>query len=139
MLGEHLDADAWDNELSPESLQEELNSIVRNPNRKGNRIEIAAEMTARPANSCDRFNFALEGTCRDLSVNGIGTILKQPPTVGSFYWIDIDCDDLKFRTGIGRCIRCQYLREDAFEAGFEFVNDTSPQLEDTQSTDNSLL
>ena len=139
MLGEHLNSDDWDSDYAGEAVQQELESIVRNPNRKGSRTGIVAAMTLSPANSSQRTDWKIAGCCRDISPKGIGTILDRPARVGDFYWVEIDSELLKYQTGIGRCIRCQFLREDAYEAGFEFMTETSPQLNEPMDSGDSLI
>lgn len=140
MLGEHLNEEQWGTgteEKSPQSV--DAKPLPRTPNRKNGRIPIAAQIQVQPANSSQRSDWKIEGTCRDISEKGIGTLLDRPPIVGDFYWVEIESDLLKFQHGICRCIRCQFLREDKFEAGFEFLSETAPQFQDLTGADSDLI
>jgi hypothetical protein len=139
MLGEHLDPHEWELFANQPSGDSDESTPFRTPNRQGGRISISAKMTIQPANASERNQWTTTGTCRDLSEKGIGTLLKSPPIVGDFYWVEIDAPELKYQTGICRCIRCQFLREDAFEAGFEFLTGTAPQIVQSATASDELL
>ena len=140
MLGEHLNEDQWGTGTTsnPDDTLES-NTSLRTPNRKNGRIPIAAAIQIQPANSSQRSEWKVEGTCRDISEKGIGTVLDRPPIVGDFYWIEIESDLLRFQHGICRCVRCQFLREDKFEAGFEFLTETAPQFQDLTGAESDLV
>lgn len=138
MLGEHLDADAWGSAAS-DSVAPPNELPSRTPNRKNGRIPIAAEITIRPANSSQRNDWAISGTCRDISEKGIGTVLDRPAVVGDFYWVEIESEQLQFQNGICRSIRCQFLREDKFETGFEFLTETAPSFLEVAESDSDLI
>lgn len=139
MLGEYLGSNDWNHQFSEESVQNEMEAPVRTPNRKGGRIPLVAKIILRPANASQRSSMEIAGRCRDVSEKGIGTIVNEPTIVGDFYWVEIDSDELQFQNGICRCIRCQFLREDAFEVGFEFLTETSPKLKESEEATEELL
>lgn len=139
MLGEYLGSNDPSLDFSEESMRSELEAPVRTPNRKGGRIPLVAKLVLRPANASQRSTMKIIGRCRDVSDKGIGTIINEPAIVGDFYWVEIDSDELQFQNGICRCIRCQFLREDAFEVGFEFLTETAPRLKDDDQSTEELL
>ena len=117
----------------------ETSLLVETFTRNLGRIPLVAKIILRPANASQRSSEEIAGRCRDVSEKGIGTIINEPAIVGDFYWVEIDSDELQFKNGICRCIRCQFLREDAFEVGFEFLTETSPKLKESEDETEALL
>lgn len=121
MLGDHLqiDGDVLTGNGLPEltdqgSLAEKRQSDPRRA------VYVAVKL--RCANTSQRADREISGRVKDLSTTGCGLILDYPPRVGDIYRFQVAEESEKFLEGVlGRCVRCHFIDEDIFEAGFQFL------------------
>lgn len=92
------------------------------------RLDIKTRVVLQPGNASELLKFKLQGTTGDLSEGGCRLLLPMPVSVGDIYRLSFDRQQLDLPVTFARCVRCQLLREDAFEAGFKFFSPiTLPQ------------
>jgi hypothetical protein len=76
----------------------------------------------RPANTSQRSLHELLGRVKDLSTTGCGLILNYPPHVGDIYRFQaVEGIASTFEGALVRCVRCHFIDEEVFEAGFQFL------------------
>ena len=88
--------------------------------RASRRIEIRAHVTARPGNSSQRHQSSWEGVTGDISRDGCQVLFPRTMTVGDIYWLTFEDKSVVDDAVLARCVRCRFIREDAFETGFKF-------------------
>lgn len=87
-----------------------------------NRLPVNVLLKLRLASTSQRSIHELHGRTKDFSTTGCGLILDNPPYVGDIYRFDaIKGNDPLFSGLLARCIRCNLIDEDVFEAGFQFL------------------
>lgn len=84
------------------------------------RLQVKTQVIIQPGNVSDRLKFKMQGTTGDLSEGGCRVLFPLPVRVGDIYQLEFDRKQLDLPLTFARCVRCQLLREDAFEAGFAF-------------------
>jgi hypothetical protein len=84
------------------------------------RIAVKAAVIAQPGNVSDRMKLKMKGVSGDVSQGGFGALFPIPPRVGDIYLMTFDRKTIELPILYARCVRCQLLREDAFEGGFKF-------------------
>ena len=105
--------------------------------RRHQRVALRATVRVAPASSSQRHRFEGEGTTVDLSEGGSCAIFSDPLRVGDVYRLEIDAPNLDLPPVFARCLRCRLLREDAFEAGFQFLSPI--QLDSAEQAPDDLL
>jgi c-di-GMP-binding flagellar brake protein YcgR len=90
--------------------------------RTSKRIEIRTKVTASPGNSSERRSVSIEGVTGDISREGCQVIFPQTFSVGDIYWLEFSEKSLVSQSVLARCVRCCFIREDAFETGFRFFD-----------------
>ncbi len=88
--------------------------------RTSTRIEIRTGVTVRPGNSSLRDSALYEGVTGDISRGGCQILFSRPLAVGDVFWLNFDGFAVVNESVMARCVRCRFLREDAFETGFRF-------------------
>lgn len=88
--------------------------------RSCERIDIQAKVIVRPANCGQRHTERFDGLTEDISNGGFMSLMARPITVGDFFWVTFDDEELKIGSTLAQCLRCRLIRDDAFEAGFRF-------------------
>lgn len=84
------------------------------------RIRIKSTVILLPGNASDHLKFKLQGTTGDLSQGGCQALFPMPVTAGDVYRLVFDRQTLDLPMTFAQCMRCQQLRDNAFEAGFRF-------------------
>lgn len=88
--------------------------------RSSTRLRIRSKVIAQPGNSGDRMKFKIQGVTGDISTGACQILFPIPLRVGDIYWLTFDKTELDLDSVFARCLRCRLIREDAYEAGFEF-------------------
>jgi c-di-GMP-binding flagellar brake protein YcgR len=89
------------------------------------RLTVKVRVTLQPGNATDRLKFKMQGTTGDISEGGCRTLFPLPVQVGDIYRLEFDQSQLDLPLTFARCVRCVLLREDAYEAGFQFFSPIS--------------
>ena len=89
--------------------------------RSSERIEIQTRLILQPGNSSDRHRFSIEGVTADISNGGCMVLTPRPIVVGDLFWMTFDESQVHIGSLFARCLRCRFVREDAFETGFRFM------------------
>lgn len=116
---------------SPESAFDLLQELERNTpeqirrQRASFRISIKAKVTLLPGSASELLKFRVQGVTGDLSEGGCRALFPVPVGVGDIYRLEFDRQVVDLPLTFARCVRCQLLREDAFEAGFMFFTPIS--------------
>ena len=84
------------------------------------RIPIKAAVTLRPGNASQLLEFKARGVTGDISEGGLGTLFPIPANVGDIYRLEFDRSQLDLPMTFVRCVRCSFVREDAYNCGFRF-------------------
>ena len=90
--------------------------------RAHERLEIKIDLLVHSANSSS-LQAPVKGTTCDLSQGGLMAVFEKPVGVGDVYRIEFGKGPVDLPVVFARCLRCRLLREDAFEAGFNFFNE----------------
>ena len=93
--------------------------------RTHERYQVRMTVVLRPGNSHEIDDIELEGRAADISRSGCQAVFSAPVLVGNVYRLQFDAEPLKATLFFARCVRCRLLREDAFEAGFNFFTPIS--------------
>lgn len=88
--------------------------------RKHFRLQVRLRVTLQPANASALLTLKMQGTTGDLSEGGCCVLFPMPVQVGDVYRLTFDRTQLDVPMVFARCLRCRLLREDAYEAGFQF-------------------
>ena len=91
--------------------------------RSSERIEIQTKVLVQPGNVSERHRYTIEGVTADISNGGCMVLLPRPIMVGDLFWITFDDQHVHIGSLFSRCLRCRFVREDAFETGFRFLQD----------------
>lgn len=126
MLGEHLGLPTQDPlaatgrpfALGPQNDQRNSNA----------RVAESLAISLRPSSSSQRREEHIEGVCKDYSQTGFGVVVDFAPRVGDIYRLEVTADPTHTIHGThSRCVRCHFLDEDTFEAGFCFLSQVEPK------------
>jgi hypothetical protein len=107
--------------------------------RKHFRLEVKAGVTLQPGNVSDMLKFKMQGTAGDLSQGGCRILFPLPIRVGDIYRLEFDRKQLELPLIFARCLRCRFLREDAYEAGFMFFSPIALPCNVCESADASPM
>lgn len=135
MFGENLrHADA--NPLESLIELQRLDAASEGRDRSSERVGIQCRVELRPGNSRDRSNAqVVNAACSDLSSSGCRLIAPLPPAVGDVYLLSFE-ESVALPNVFARCVRCRLLKEDAYEAGFQFFTElTLPGAQDASESD----
>ena len=91
--------------------------------RSSERLEIQTKVIIRNGNASQRHVFAIEAVTADVSNGGCMVLMPRPIMAGDLFWMSFDDSQVRIGSLLARCMRCRMVREDAFEAGFRFMND----------------
>jgi c-di-GMP-binding flagellar brake protein YcgR len=107
--------------------------------RTSARVRIRAAVVAEPGNAGERQRFSVKGVTGDISAGGCQLLFPLPMRVGDFYLLTFERNQLRLEPLLARCLRVRLVREDAFEAGFKFLQpiDISDAL--GHASDDSLF
>ena len=84
------------------------------------RAEVKATVTLQSGNASQFLDGRVRGVTGDISEGGLSGLFPLPIGVGDIYRLTFDRDKLDLPMLFSRCIRCRYVRENAYEAGFSF-------------------
>lgn len=84
------------------------------------RISLKAKVILEPGSSSEMLKLRLQGVTGDISEGGCCALFPMPVHVGDVYRLTFDRSVFDQPLMFVRCVRCRLLREDAFEAGFQF-------------------
>lgn len=86
------------------------------------RITIKTRVVVQPGDASRLLKFKVQGVTGDLSEGGCSALLPVPMRVGDVYRLQFDREALDLPLTFARCLRCRLLREESFEAGFQFFS-----------------
>ncbi len=107
-------------ELLKELEQQTPEEIRRQ--RSTHRVELRAHVLIQPGNTGEILKLKVKAVLADLSAGGCRVSSPLPLRVGDVYRLTFDREDLDLPLTFARCLRCRMLREDVFEAGFQFFS-----------------
>lgn len=84
------------------------------------RVAIKAAVILEAGSASDLLKFRIQGVTGDISEGGCRALFPTPTRVGDVYRLSFDRELFDQPLTFARCVRCRLLREDAFEAGFQF-------------------
>ncbi len=108
---------------------EAFNELERNTNkailaqRTSERLDIRTKVIIRPANPSERTAGGVEVVTVDISNGGCMALSSKALLPGDYYWMCFEEDAVRIGSLLGRCLRCRFVQEDAFEIGFRFMQD----------------
>jgi hypothetical protein len=91
--------------------------------RASERLEIRTKVLVRPANASQRHQFVVECVTADMSNGGCMVLATRPLLPGDLFWLSFDDTQIRIGSLFERCLRCRFVREEAYEVGFRFLND----------------
>ena len=130
MLGEHLGLPTQD----PLAQGQPFALGAQNDQRTGNSARITENLAVelRPSSSSQRNKELIKGFCKNYSQTGFGVVSDFAPRVGDIYRLEVTSDSTHTIHGThARCVRCHFLDEDTFDAGFCFLS--SVEVKKTQA------
>lgn len=90
--------------------------------RTSKRVEIRTKVVASPGNSSQRSSLKIAGVTGDISQGGCQVIFPTTIAVGDIFWLEFNDKSIGKQAVLARCVRCCFIREDAFETGFRFFD-----------------
>jgi len=119
---EHDDLTLSDHDVSAlKDLERQTIDEIRK-HRQHERLEVSIPVTLFRGNSSEAGEPPLEGTTGDVSKGGCRATFSMPVGVGDIYRLEFR-GEVHPPVVFARCVRCSFLRENAFEAGFRFFNE----------------
>jgi len=103
------------------------------------RITIKCKVVLLPGSVSERAPFKQQGVTGDLSEGGCKALFPLPVRVGDVYRLEFERKTLDLPLTFARCVRCHLLREDAYEAGFQFFTPVSLPENVHVSQESALL
>ncbi len=141
MLGNHLHDGADTAKTSVEalaSLQQNNAQAVRSK-RNTTRLTTNARVKIVAGSTSER-DKPVNGICNDVSPSGCRVISTVPLMVVDIYWIHFDKSSLELGPQFARCLRCRFMREDAYEMGFAFFSPvTIKQIQEEQANQTDVI
>ena len=113
-----IDVSELDSELLEELERQSLREIRKV--RRHERVQVKLELRVQMASSSEVNRFDSSGFTKDLSAGGCRCIIPRAPWVGDVYRIQIHDKEHSLPLVFARCLRCQFVREDAFDCSFLF-------------------
>ncbi|UCD30161.1 MAG: PilZ domain-containing protein [Planctomycetota bacterium] len=107
-----------------EELEQNTSAELRRK-RAHVRIAVKVGLTLQPGNSSEQHDFKVRGVTGDISDGGLRALLPIPINVGDIYRIQLDKTSIDMPLIFARCVRCQLIREDAYESGFKLFSPIS--------------
>jgi len=121
-----------DPDVQPEINEEESKELLRDlekntpdeirSQRHFFRIEIKAPILLQPGNASQYLEGSMKGMTGDISEGGLSAMFPLPVGVGDIFRLNFDRKQLDLPMIYGKCIRCRFVRDNAFEAGFTFFS-----------------
>jgi len=107
--------------------------------RAHTRTEVRSSVTLESCNYSERTVPPHRGVTGDVSSGGCLLLLEEPLNVGNIYEITWDRTHVDSPAVLGRCVRCRYIRSDAFEAGFQFFAPLEASCLEPDDAGDSLI
>jgi hypothetical protein len=98
------------------------------------RLEITAPVSVRKGNASQREDLHVRALSGDLSCGGCMLLTPRPLQTGDIYYLEFDPREISVAPQFARCLRCRFLREDAYECGFQFFKEISLPAEIANSS-----
>ncbi len=89
--------------------------------RAHDRLQIRAKIIVQPGNTSQRTELKLQGVTSDISRGGCQALFPLPLQVGDIYRMAFDQSAIAIGPVLARCMRCRFVRDDAFEVGVAFL------------------
>lgn len=89
--------------------------------RAHDRLQIRAKIIVQPGNASQRTELKLQGVTSDISRGGCQALFPLPLRVGDIYRLTFDQSLIAIGPVLARCMRCRFVRDDAFEVGVAFL------------------
>ena len=86
------------------------------------RVTVRARVIVQPGNASQLASLKLQCTVGDLSEGGCRLVAPGPLAVGDIFRLTFNPAELPLALTFARCMRCQLLREDAYDVGFRFFS-----------------
>lgn len=86
------------------------------------RIEIEAPILLQSGNASQHLEGSMKGVTGDLSEGGLSAMFPLPVGVGDIYRLNFDRKRVDLPMVYGKCVRCRFVRDNAYEAGFTFFS-----------------
>ncbi len=102
-----------------QELESQTSDDIRSQ-RSHDRLTVKAAVTLQAGNSSEMLKWEICGVTGDVSSGGCRAMFPVPCRVGDIYRLQIEHERLNVPMVFARCLRCQLIREDAYEAGFKF-------------------
>ncbi|MCA9166520.1 MAG: PilZ domain-containing protein [Planctomycetales bacterium] len=93
--------------------------------RASERLEVRTKVWVKPANASQRHQFSIEGVTADISTGGCMMLLPRPIFPGDIFWLSFMEAELGLGSIFARCLRCRFVREEIYEAGFRFLSNVN--------------
>ncbi len=104
--------------------------------RAHDRVALRMTVVAEPGNASQRHKSKVQGVSNDVSAGGCSVLFPSPIYVGDIYLLTFDRSVIDVPPTLARCLRCQMVREDAFQCGFRFFTPLEiPNLESRMISD----
>lgn len=84
------------------------------------RVAVKVDVTLQSGNASELFDFKVQGVTGDISQGGLQALFPIPIQVGDVYRLQFNRSQLDLPLTFARCIRCRFVREGAYEGGFQF-------------------
>ncbi|MFT5523074.1 MAG: hypothetical protein ACI9HK_001018 [Pirellulaceae bacterium] len=141
MLGNHLHDGADTSKSSVEALAslQQNNATAVRTKRNTARLSTNARVKIVAGSTSDR-GTPVNGVCNDVSPSGCRVISTVPLMVGDIYWVHFDKSSLELGPQFARCLRCRFMREDAYEMGFAFFSPvTLKQIDEQEENKTDVI
>ena len=90
--------------------------------RAHERFTLRVKVLIRRADASERHGQVVEAVTADISNGGSMMLSPRPLSVGDFFLLSFDPEQLELGSLFARCLRCRFVSEDAFEVGFRFLD-----------------
>lgn len=84
------------------------------------RVTIKVGVMLHSATTSELLAFEVKGVTGDVSESGCGLVFPVTIRAGDVYRLEFERAKLNLPVTFARCIRCRFVREEVFEAGFRF-------------------
>lgn len=84
------------------------------------RLQFKTSVILQPGDASRLLEFKVQGVTGDLSEGGCKALFPVPIRVGDIYRLQFDRSELELPLIFSQCVRCHFIREGAYEAGFQF-------------------
>lgn len=103
------------------------------------RAVVRSRVSLASCNYSQRTGPPTPGVTGDVSAGGCLVLVEVPLAVGDIYQVTWDREHVDSPPVLARCVRCRYIRDDAFEAGFAFFTPLEASCLHEDEPDQSLI